>query len=296
MATTIKESFRQFSSNLNITDKQTEAVSTCRKNVVGKIGGKLSLHPDQPSKLIGSYDRDTLTKYLSEGDVDVMVVLHHGNNKDWDNNDGVKKALNKCKAILGDAYPKTECSIDRNCVTMKLSQFRLDVVPAFRYTDGYYKIPDTYRNKWIKTDPTRFSEEITRINKNMDDDFIPLIKMVKAWNRKYKKRLRGFHLECMMVSHYRNYSESYTYDSMLNIFFSKLPGYLNSAAYDPITGDRVDLYLGNEFLGNKRTDFVARAERAAVQVQEAYDGQEEYTPVAIGEWKELFGEFFPTYG
>lgn len=296
MATTIKESFRQFSSNLNITDKQTEVVSTCRKNVVGKIGEKLSLHSDQPSKLIGSYDRDTLTKYLSEGDVDVMVVLHHGNNEDWDNDDGVKKALNKYKTILEEAYPKTTCSIDRNCVTMKLSQFKLDVVPAFRYTDGYYTIPDTYRGKWLKTDPVRFAEEITRINKNMDGDFVPLIKMIKAWNREYKKRLRSFHLECMVVNHYSDYSESYTYDSMLNVFFSKLPGYLKSATYDPVAGDRVDLYLDNESLGNKRTDFVARAEKAAAQAKEAYEDEEEYPSVAIGEWKELFGEFFPTYG
>lgn len=38
MATTIQESFRQFSSNLNITDKQTEIVSNCRKNVNRVIG------------------------------------------------------------------------------------------------------------------------------------------------------------------------------------------------------------------------------------------------------------------
>lgn len=296
MATTVKESFRQFSSNLNITDKQTEIVSNCRKNVVKKIGEKLSLYSDQPSKLIGSYDRDTLIKYLSEGDVDVMVVLHYENNKGWDNKEGVNKALSKYKTILEEAYPKTECNIDRNCVTMKLSQFKLDVVPAFFHKEGHYEIPDTYRGQWLRTDPVRFSEEITRINKNMDGDFIPLIKMIKAWNREYKNRLRSFHLECMMVNHYRNYSESYTYDSMLNVFFSKLPGYLNSAAYDPITGDRVDLYLGNESLGNKRTDFVARAKKTATQAQEAYDDQEKYPSVAIGEWKELFGEFFPTYG
>jgi hypothetical protein len=296
MATTIKESFRQFSSNLNITDKQVGVVSNCRKNVVGKIGKELSLHPDQPSKLIGSYDRDTLTKYLSEGDVDVMVVLHHGDNEDWDNTDGVKKALNKYKSILEEAYPKTACIIDRNCVTMKLAQFKLDVVPAFRYTDGYYTIPDTYRGKWLKTDPVRFAEEVTRINKNMGGDFVPLIKMVKAWNRGFSKQLRSFHLECMMVNHYKNYSESYTYDSMLSVFFSKLPGYLESATYDPVAGDRVDLYLGNESLGNKRADFVARAEKAATRAKEAYDDEEEYPSVAIGEWKELFGEFFPVYG
>lgn len=261
MALTIKESFRQFSRNLNITDRQGVLVSSRRKNVVDNLKAKLTLHSSQPSKLIGSYDRDTLTKYLSEGDVDVMVVLHYKENEHWDNKEGVEKSLNRFKRILEDAYPNTACSIDRNCVTMKFSEFKLDVVPAFRYTTGDYKIPDTYRKQWLNADPVAFADEITRINKNMDGDFIPLIKMVKGWDRNFSKKLRGFHIECMMLKHYKNYQQSYTYDSMLKNFFSKLPGYLNSASYDPITGDRVDLYLDNSSLGYKRETLVNRAKR-----------------------------------
>lgn len=296
MATTIIESFRQFSSNVNISDRQGEAVSNCRKNVVNKIKDKLSLHPDQQSKLIGSYDRDTLIRYLTEGDVDVMIILHYKNNEDWDNNEGVSKSLNKFKSILAEAYPKTECRVDRNCVTMKLSQFRLDVVPAFRLNDGSYNIPDTYRGKWLITNPVKFADEITRINKNMDGDFIPLIKMVKAWNREFSNQLRSFHIECMMVDHYKNYMQAYTYDSMLRVFFSKLPSYLNVAAIDPISGDRVDLYLDNDSIGNSRKTFVDRAKKASSLSEKAYQDSEKYPATAIGEWKDLLGEFFPAYG
>lgn len=296
MATTIKESFRQFASNLNITDRQETIVSNCRNNVVDKIGDKLSLYTEQPSKLIGSYDRDTLIRYLSEGDVDVMVVLHYSDNKHWDNDEGVAKVLNRFKTILEEAYPETDCQIDRNCVTMKLSQFRLDVVPAFKFKQGYYKIPDTYRSKWLQTDPVGFAEEVTRINKSMDGDFVPLIKMIKGWNREFSKPLRSFHLECIMASHYKNYTQSYTYKSMVNVFFSKLPDYLNSAAYDPLTGDRVDLYLDNRSLNNSREDFVNRAKKAVKLAEEAYQDSEKYPSVAIDEWKRLFGEFFPAYG
>jgi hypothetical protein len=225
-----------------------------------------------------------------------MVVLHHGNNKDWDNKEGVTKALNRFKSILQDAYPRTECSIDRNCVTMKLAEFRLDVVPAFRFREGHYKIPDTYREQWLATDPVKFSEEVTRINKNMNNDFIPLIKMMKGWNRNFTKRLRGFHIECIMINHYKNYSESYTFESMVKVFFSSLPDYLNVASHDPITGDRVDLYLDNKSLDNKREDFVTRAKKAAELAEEAYNDREKYPTVSIGEWKDLFGEFFPAYG
>jgi len=296
MATTVTSSFKEFSSNLNISDRQESLVSTCRNNVVSKIGNSLQLHSSQPSKLIGSYDRDTITRCLIEGDVDVMVVLHYGKNKDWDNEEGVSKALNKFKEILKESYPKTECNIDRNCITMKLSEFRLDVVPAFRFNDGTYTIPDTYRKKWLSTDPVSFSSEVTRINKNMDGTFIPLIKMVKGWNRTFNKKLRGFHIECMMIHHYKNYKESYSYQSTLRVFFSKLPSYLGRAMYDPITGDRADLYLDNESLGYNREHFIKRATKASESAEEAFQDSDKYPSIAIGEWKALFGEFFPTYG
>jgi hypothetical protein len=100
----------------------------------------------------------------------------------------------------------------------------------------------------------------------------------------------------MMLNHYRNYNQSYTFDSMINGFFSNLPAYLKSPSYDPVTVDRVDLYLDNSSLGNKRADFIKRAEMAAVNAKEAYEHGEQYPSVAISKWKDFFGDFFPAYG
>src|SRR6266852_1801852 len=99
MATTIKESFKQFATNINITDRQTKAVTNCKTNVIAKIKAKLQLHTDE-ARVIGSWDRDTLTRYLSEGDADVMVVLHYGSNKQWDTPEGTSQALQRFKNIL----------------------------------------------------------------------------------------------------------------------------------------------------------------------------------------------------
>jgi hypothetical protein len=295
MATTIAASFRGYATNLNITDRQATTVANCKNNMVTKIGAELSLH-DQKARVIGSYDRDTLTRYLSEGDVDVMVVLHYGDNKGWDTADGTVSALARFKKILDAAYPKTPCRVDRNCVTMKLSEFRLDVVPAFYFNDGSYSIPDTHQRRWIKTNPVAFASGITRINKNMDGDFVPLIKMVKGWNREVGWPIRSFHLECLLYKHYTDYTQSYSYNSMINVFFQNLPGYLRNAAHDPITGERVDGYLDNAAATTARQVAVAKATRAAAQAKEAYEDESKYLSVAISEWKALFGEFFPAYG
>lgn len=296
MATTIKEAFRQYGSNLNITDRQTTAVVNCKNNVVKVLGAKLNLHPDK-ARVIGSWDRDTLTRRLSEGDVDVMVILHYDKHMDWYTADGTAAALRRFKTILDDAYPKTPCSIDRSCVTMKLKEFRLDVVPAFKMNDGTYRIPDTYQKRWLATDPIKFAGAITNVNKSMDGTFVPLIKMVKGWNREVGWPIRSFHLECMLYNHYRTYTQSYTYNSTLDVFFSKLPGYLENASYDPVTGERVDTYLDNAALITERSRAIIKAKKAAERAAEAHADEDKYgAPVTIPEWKVLFGEFFPSYG
>src|SRR6188472_3014732 len=103
MATTIKEAFRQYASNLNITDRQEKLVSQRHRGAIDILAVQLALHPDR-SCLIGSYDRDTLTRYLSEGDVDVMAILHYGENKQWDSAAGTTATLSKFQSILEEAY------------------------------------------------------------------------------------------------------------------------------------------------------------------------------------------------
>jgi hypothetical protein len=296
VATTIKSAFREFASNLNITDRQTKIVTNCKNNMVSKLGTELKLHPDVAARVIGSWDRDTLTRYLSEGDVDVMVVLHYGQHKDWDNGDGASKALGRFKKILDAAYPKTPCRVDQHCVTMKLKEFRLDVVPAFQMNDGSYSIPDTHVGRWTATNPVAFANSITETNKNMNGTFVPLIKMVKGWNRESGWPIKSFHLECMLYSHYRDYTKPYTYSSTLKVFFEALPEYLASQCYDPIAGERVDSYMdGGGFITN-RARAIAKAKAAAAAASDAFGWEGWFERTSIEEWKALLGEFFPSYG
>jgi hypothetical protein len=294
MATTIPEAFREYASSLELEKRQQSLVSQRRTNVVAALRRKLSLH-DEESKVIGSWDRHTLTRYLPEGDVDVMVILRYSHNKQWDTPSGTVSALDRFRAILDDAYPDTTKRRDRNCITMQFSEFRLDVVPAFKWNGGYYKIPDSVRRKWAPTDPFTFAEYITEVNAAMDGTFVPLIKMVKGWNRNVGWPIRSFHLECLLYYHYEFYNKSYNYPSTLKVFFNALPDYLRKPCFDPVQGDQVDTYLDE---GGRRTraGAVSKARAAAKAATEAYEDQGEYPALAIDEWKELLGEFFPAYG
>ncbi len=294
MATDIEKAFEKFASNLEITDKQESLVSDRRANVVEALKEKLTLH-DEESKVIGSWDRNTLTRFLYEGDVDVMVILHYSKNKEWENAEGTINALDRFKEILDDTYEDTPKRRDRNCISMQFSEFRLDIVPAFKYEGGYYTIPDSVRKLWVKTNPFQFAEKITEVNKTMGGKFVPLIKMVKGWNRKVGWPIGSFHLECLMYQRYSTYTQGYTYSSMLNFFFKDLPSYLSNPCYDPVMKDRVDTYLDNEAVKTKRTIAIEKAKKAASAAKEAYEDQEKYPSIAHGEWKTLMGEFFPAY-
>lgn len=298
MATTVTDVFNEYRKNLEITNRQAKLVSERRRNVVRAIKAELSLHSEE-SKVIGSWDRHTLTRYLYEGDVDVMVILHYGDNKSWDTSEGTVNVLNKFRSILEAAYPDTPKRRDRNCITMQFSEFRLDVVPAFAVEDaltGHYKIPDSVRRLWVPTNPIAFASKLTAINTNMDGTFIPLIKMVKGWNRNVGWPIRSFHLECLLHQHYREYSEGYTYPSMLRVFFRSLPSYLTAACYDPVQGDRVDTYLDNGAAKPRRQLATEKAQTAALLAHEACSYGDEDPEQAIATWKYLLGEFFPAYG
>ncbi len=296
MPTTVNQSFQKFKENLEITDKQSQAISNCRVNLVNVfVESHISLH-NQKTRVIGSYDRNTLIRPLSNGDVDLMIILHYDDNKDCYTSDGTIKILDKFKYILDKEYPDTTKRRDRNCITMELSNFRLDVVPAFFDTSGNYEIPDSIDKKWIVTNPIKFAEKITSINKTMGEAFIPLIKMVKAWNKENGDYLNGYHIECMMYHRYILYTRGYTYDSMLKVFFENLPSYVQSNCIDPITSESVDSYLG-EYYDDKRKNAIKKAEKAkeisSLAFSKSENGDEKGS---IELWKNLLGYYFPCYG
>jgi hypothetical protein len=295
MATTTIAAFQQYATNLNLTDRQENIVANCKNNMVDKIGASLTLH-DPQALVIGSWARSTITRYLAEADVDVMVILHYSENEQWFDGEGTVKVLTRFKAILDAAYPKTPCSVDRNCVTMKLSQFRLDVVPAFRWDTGDYRIPDTYSRQWVKTDPIKFQATVTVLNKNMGGTFVPLVKMIKGWNRNAGWPIRSFHLECMLCGYFADFTKTYSYDVLTLVFLEALPALLRLTSHDPTTGERVDEYLDNNAVVTLRATAIAGAVAAGRKARDAFDYQSLYPSTSIPQWKDVFGEFFPAYG
>jgi len=290
MATTIEAAFEQFKSNLEITYPQASTVSTRQQNVRGAIDKELSI---KDSFLTGSYSRSTMIAPLKEADIDIFVILddkyyyhYHGING------GQAGLLDLLKRTLKKTYPQTP-DISRNgqAVTITFTDFIVDVVPAFYREGGGYLIPNSISQKWISTDPQKHNEIWTAENKSHNGDLVPLIKMVKAWNRMINNFFQSFHLEVMALQILHNVRIS-NYSSGVRYFFDKGRTYVTKQNPDP-AGYQADVgaYINTQ---QKIADAANRFETAykrALQAENWSNGY--YITTAIQEWRKIFGSYFP---
>lgn len=131
MAQTVEVAFAEWKSRLEITNRQESLVSQRRANVTSALQAKLLLDPAMSPQVIGSWDHNTLIAPLSQADVDLLVVLDKQEYKRWRTAEGTIQALDRIKAILDEAYPKTQNCCDRNCITMQFLSFALMLCQLF---------------------------------------------------------------------------------------------------------------------------------------------------------------------
>jgi len=293
MPKTILESFRTFKVNLEITSLQTETVSNRQQNVREAVSKGLDV---LDSFLTGSYSRHTLIAPLKQADIDIIVILdskyfHNYNNQ----NGGQAGLLDLLKRVLKRTYPTTP-DISRNgqAVTIQFTDFAVDVVPAFNRQGGGYLIPNSITQSWLSTDPKQHVKIWSAANQTHSGDFVPLIKMLKAWNRSTSSFLRSFHLETMGLQILNNVTIS-DFPSGARYVFDKGREYVTKKNPDPAGyGDDVGAYLNTE---DKVKDAVSRFETAYTRAIKAEDlARRGYVSDAVNMWRMVFGDYFPAYG
>lgn len=294
MATTIQQSFQKLKENLEITGLQASIVSARQNNVRNVIKKDLSV---SDSFLTGSYSRSTMIAPLKEVDVDIFVVLdskyfHNYNNGQ---NGGQAGLLDLLKRTLRKTYTETP-DISRNgqAVTIRFTDFMVDVVPSFNRQGGGYLIPNSVNQNWISTDPKKHVEIVTNSNKAHNGDFVPLVKMIKAWNKNNNKYFSSFHLEVLALSILNNVTIS-DYPSGMRFFFDKARDLITKQNPDPAGyGGDVGSYINTQ---EKIKEAVAKFELAYNRAIKAEDfASRGYTKDAVDLWIKIFGDYFPTYG
>jgi hypothetical protein len=288
MATTIAAGFNQLKSNLEITNLQAGTVSTRQSEVRKAVENELQT---LNSFVAGSYVRNTMIAPLASADVDVFMVLA----AKYFSPTGYASLLDRLRAALLKRYPTTP-RISRNgqAVTIIFTDFRVDVVPAFNRKGGGYLIPDSVGQRWISTDPTVHITKWAEANKWHEGNLVPLLKMLKAWNRSHSELLNSFHLEALAKQVLTNVRIS-DYPSGARYVFDKARALVNIALADPAGYDGdIGRYLNTT---DKRAAVAQRLQRAYDQSVEAegFAGRGNIR-AAFEKWQTVFGDCFPAYG
>lgn len=287
MATTVEQGFQQLKSNLQITDLQLQTVSQRQQWVRSVVEDGMSV---LDTFLTGSYRRSTMIRPLKEADVDIFVVLDP---KHYEPN-GQYRLLQDLRSVLRKTYTRTpEISRNEQAVTIRFTDFKVDVVPSFNRKGGGYLIPAGTEKKWIATDPKRHVEIWAAKNKEHSGDLVPMIKILKAWN-KSRKVFQSFHLEALAVSIFDGVHIT-DFPSGARFFFDKARHKIRFKLADPSGySDDIASHVNTEQRMVSIISHLDRAYNKAVFAEQHV--RYGYERTAYDKWHEIFKGYFPSYG
>ena len=287
MPTTIAQGFARLQDNLQITDLQETTVDARQRNVRDAVAKELTV---LTSFVTGSYRRGTLIAPLSKADIDIFVILDGS----YYSADGYANLLDRVKRVIKRTYPSTpEISRNGQAVTITFTDFTVDVVPAFYRQGGGYLIPDSVMKRWIGTDPTQhvtiWQNEDTAHFKQL----VPVIRMIKQWNRAHSALVRSFHLESLVLQILNNVTIS-DFPSAARFVFDKAREACKYVVNDPAGyGGNVAAYLDTQ---EKVAEVAKRFETAYTQAAEAERlAAANQISSAFAKWRTIFGDAFPAY-
>lgn len=178
-------------------------------------------------------------------------------------------------------------------MTVRFTDFKVDIVPGFYRQGGGYLIPDTGLSRWIPTDPKKHVEIWTAANKSHDGDLVPLLKMLKGWN-KSRALFKSFHLEAIALS-VLNGVRIDSFPSALRYFFDKARSMIRIKLPDPAGySDDVGAHVNTESAMQSLISRLDWAHSRAVEAEQlaVADRIEE----AFAKWALLLTPYFPDYG
>lgn len=247
--------------------------------------------------LSGSYRRHTKTKPLK--DVDVLFVL--GDKEKLRRDKPPIETLQAFEAHLKKTYTeKDQVTIGRRSVTVEFEKnyypdehegkvLSIDAVPAFAW-GADYEIPAKVTGTWIKTNPDTHREQATAKNKALGGSWVPLVKMVKGWNRANGKPINPSFLVEVMAEGLVDPPFS-TYPEEVRNFFAAAESDIGRTWPDPAgLGPPVSDQMTPAAIEAARKALREAQQKAALAARAEASGRQ---GDALRLWREVLGDYFP---
>lgn len=287
MPTTIASGFSGLRTNLELTGLQKSTISTRQKNVRIAVENGFDV---LDSFLAGSYSRSTIISPLSECDIDIFVVIESKYYTQYQ----PSALLDRLRAVLKNTYPSTP-KISRNgqAVTISFTDFKVDVVPCFNRKGGGFIIPNSITQSWLSTNPTIHQSYLSEQNRLHGNNLIPLVKMMRGWNRCINNDFSSFYIELCTAKVLTNVRID-DFTSGVRYVFDKGREVVKYKIIDPAGfGDQINP-LNNISTVNEAVSRFQTAYNRAIKAEEyAQNGN---IRLAFEEWRKIFPRYFPAYG
>lgn len=287
MAYTVAVSFDQFFDKINLSGDH-RATATARKDALIVL---LKKHfTVLEGFATGSIPR--FTAVTEHADLDVMVALHYGNHIEGKT---PAQVLQKVRDALSDY--RTNVRKNGQAVTLYYDSWpNVDVVPVSRTTGNngavlHYNVPDMNNGVWLQSMPHAHGDVLAERNNNCGANFKKIIKMIKWWNHQHSSLMQSYHIEVLALNAFGSTLADFSWDVFQ--YFDKAHAATGSPLF--YNGELVDGYLN----GANRLEVQKRLATARDRARDAWHatyGTNNSHDKAIGIWRQIFGDKFPSYG
>lgn len=287
MAGLVDDAFEEFHTAFNLPGDHHALANKRRDWIVSRLKPYYTI--------LEAFSMGSIPKYTAleeHADLDVMVVLHYGN--DIEGNTPAE-LLKEVRTMLGTGAG----DVRRNgqAVTMRFESWpNVDVVPAsVTYADratktvDHYNIPDMNRRVWLPTRPRRHAKRIDAAASMNGPNFRKVIKIVKDWNRRQPVRLQSYHIEVIALQMHCGFED---YSWAVYQWFETAQEHIWVCDYDG--QDIVDYLQTGQF--TQVLNQLKAAENIAGDAWLLTYGERGDHKEAIRLWGSLFGQRFPAYG
>jgi len=288
----VDDAFEKFRRRLELSETEEKDAIKRHTEVRTQIRADFDVARDF---LTGSYGRRTKTKPLK--DVDIFFVLGE-KAADW-RKKAPTKLLEAFRDSLVKKYSADDVELGRRCVTVEFDKknptdegkvLSIDAVPAFAVGD-YFEIPDRHLGSWVKSNPEAHAQEATAKNKELDGKWVPLVKMLKRWNRSAGNVIKPSFLVEVMARGLVDPPFT-SYQSEVRRFFAAAATGIMQDWADPAgLGPPVSDQMTPELRKTAQAALQKAETDAAVAMRLEKQGK---NGEAIEAWQQIMGRFFPT--
>ena len=289
----VSSRFSEFLDKIRLTDNQISSGVTCRESVVRCLNvayyGTSSVSAN--SLAVGSWGK--FTRIRPPRDVDVLFRLPDAVYHRFQLRAGNKQSqlLQEVRSHLQQSFSSTNIRGDGPIVLVPFSAFSVEVIPAFKLTDGKYYVCMTdnggrYKTADYDSEIKHIADSDTATKKNTRS----LIRMMKCWQGYCGVDIKSFWIELTAVSFLQQWEhadKSMTYyDWMVRDYLDYLIRQKNTHIFAPGTYEM--MYLGNKW-ESKANSAWERAKKAC-----EFENLAPPQPYNAGdEWQKIFGTDMP---